>query len=175
MEPRVKIKNEHFEIPVLLKLDFKLPNNFGLASDRVAAIKKKALRQPDLCQVLVESMTDLQSKRYIKDASEFSAESGREWYLPYFVMSQVKKRIVYDDKSEWQGRCKNDVLMSGPDLLNLLVHVLTRSRRGKLGLMVDVTKYFFQIPLPESQRNLFCILWFKNGNIDTGKIVPCRF
>ena len=142
VEPRVKIKNGHFEIPVPSKLDFKLPNNFGLASDRVAAIKKKALKQPDLCQFLVESMTDLQSKGYIEDASDFSAESGREWYLPYFVTSQVKKRIVYDGKSEWQGRCVNDVLMSGPDLLNPLVHVLTRFRRGKFGLMADVTKCF---------------------------------
>ena len=117
VEPRVKIKNGHFEIPVPLKLDFKLLNNFGLASDRVAAIKKKALRQPDLWQFLVESMTDHQSKGYIEDTSEFSAESGPEWYLPYFMMSQVKKCIVYDGKSEWQGRCVNDVLMSGPDLL----------------------------------------------------------
>ena len=155
VEPRVKIKNGHFEIPVPLKLDFKLPNNFGLASDRVSAIKKKALKQLDLC--------------------EFSAESGREWYLPYFVTSQVKKRIVYDGKSEWQGRCVNDVLMSGPDLLNPLVHLLTRFRRGKFGLMADVTMCFFQIALPESQRDLFRILWFENDNIDTGKIVPYRF
>ena len=28
------------------------------------------------------------------------AESGSKWYLPYFVTSQVKKRIVYDGKSE---------------------------------------------------------------------------
>ena len=128
-----------------------------------------------MCQFLVESMTDLQSKGYIEHASEFSAESGHEWYLPYFVTSQVKKRIVYDGKSEWQGRCVNDVLMSGPDLLNPLVHVLTRFRRGKFGLMADITKCFFQIALPESQRDLFRILWFENDNIDTGKIVPYRF
>ena len=78
VEARVKTKNGHFEIPVPLKLDFKLPNNFGLASDRVAAIKKKALKQPDLCQFLVESMTVLQSKGYIEDGSEVSAKSGRE-------------------------------------------------------------------------------------------------
>ena len=43
VKPHVKIKNGHFEISVSLKLDFKLPNNFGLAPDRVAATKKKAL------------------------------------------------------------------------------------------------------------------------------------
>ena len=35
--------------------------------------------------------------------------------------------------------------------------------------------FLFQIALPESQRNLFRILWFENDNIDTGKIVPYRF
>ena len=58
------------------------------------------------------------------------------------MTSQVKKRIVYDGKFEWQRRRVNDVLMSGPDLLNPLVHVLTRFRRGKFGLMADVTKCF---------------------------------
>ena len=123
----------------------------------------------------MESMTDLLSKGYIEDASEFSGKSGREWYLPYFVTSQVKKRIVYNGKSEWQGRCVNDVLMPGSDLLNPFVHVLTRFSRGKFGLMADVTKCFFQISLPESRRDLFRYLWFEHDNIDTGKIVSYRF
>ena len=64
--------------------------------------------------------------------------------------------------------------MSGPDLLGSLVHVLMRFRHGKFGLMADVTKCFFQIALPESQRDLFRILWFENDDIDSGKIVPYR-
>ena len=39
----------------------------------------------------------------------------------------------------------NDVIMTGPDLLNPLVHVLARFRKGKNALMADITKDFFKL------------------------------
>ena len=65
--------------------------------------------------------------------------------------------------------------MAGADLLNPLLHVLMRFRLGKFGLMADVTKCFFQIKLPEAQSDLFRLLWFKNNDIELGKIVFFRF
>ena len=75
-------------------------------------------------------MQNLKSKRYIEKASESVFDSGRKWYLPYFVTSQAKKRIVYDRKSEYKRICVNDVIMTGPDLLSPLVHVLARFHKG---------------------------------------------
>ena len=65
--------------------------------------------------------------------------------------------------------------MAGPDLLNPLLHVSMRFCLGKLALMADVTKCFFQIKLPEAQRDLFCLLWFENNDIELGNIVSFRF
>ena len=65
--------------------------------------------------------------------------------------------------------------MAGPGLLNPLLHVLMRFRSGKFVLMADVTKCFFQIKLPEAQRDLFYLLWFENNDIELGNIVPFRF
>ena len=64
------------------------------------------------------------------------------------MTSQAKKRIVYDGKSEYNRVCINYVIMTGPDLLNRLVHVLARFRKGNHALMADITKCFFQIKLP---------------------------
>ena len=158
VEPNVKLCDDHFKIPLALKADVELPNNLALARDRAIALRKKTLKQHDLCEFLVETIQNLKSKNYIEKVSESVYESGRECYLPYFVTSQAKERIVYDGNSEYKRLCVNYVIMTGPDLLNSLVHVLARFRKGKYALMADVTKCFFQIKLPEAQRDLCCLL-----------------
>ena len=68
---------------------------------------------------------------------------------------------MYDGKAEFHEKCVNDVIMSGPDLLNPLLHVLTRFRLGQYALMADVTKCFFQTGLPVEQRDLFVFFGLK--------------
>ena len=45
VEPNVKLCDDYFEIPLLLKADIELPNNLALARDRAIALRKKALKQ----------------------------------------------------------------------------------------------------------------------------------
>ena len=175
VEPCIKVKDDRFEIPVPVVQKATLPNNFELAHERLSALRKKALRQPDLKEFLVESMAEMQSNNYIERVPDADCANDQKWYLPYFVTSQVKKRIVYDGKAKFKGTCVNDIIMPGPDLLNPLLHVLTRFRLGKYALMSDVTKCFFQIQLPAAQRDLFRLLWFENNDVERGKLVSYRF
>ena len=117
----------------------------------------------------------MQSNNYIERVPDTDCANDQKWYLPYFVTSQVKKRIVYDGKAKFKGTCVNDIIMSGPDLLNPLLHVLTRFRLGKYALMSDVTKCFFQIKLPAAQRDLFRLLLFEKNDLERGKLVPYCF
>ena len=175
VEPSIKVKDDRFEIPVPVVEKATLLNNFELAHERLSALHKKALRQPHLKEFLVESMAEMQSNNYIERVPDADCANDQKWYLPYFVTSQVKKRIVYDGKAKFKGTCVNDIIMSGPDLLNPLLHVLTRFRLGKYALMSDVTKCFFQIQLPAAQRDLFRLLWFENNDVERGKLVSYRF
>jgi len=117
VEPNVKLKDDHYEIPVPLKANVKLPNNFVLAVDRAEGIRKKALKHPDVHEFLVESVRELKTCGYIEPVLNVDSKAGHTWYLPYFITSQVKKRIVYDGKSQFKNACVNDVILSGPDLL----------------------------------------------------------
>ena len=175
VESSIKVKDDRFEIPVPVVEKATLPNNFELAHERLSALRKKALRQPDLKEFLVESMAEMQSNNYIERVPDADCANDQKWYLPYFVTSQVKKRIVYDGKAKFKGTCVNDIIMSGPDLLNPLLHVLTRFRLGKYALMSDVTKCFFQVQLPAAQRDLFRLLWFENNDVERGKLVSYCF
>ena len=48
VEPCIKVKDDWFEIPVPVVEKAILPNNFELAHERLSALRKKALWQPDL-------------------------------------------------------------------------------------------------------------------------------
>ena len=45
------------------------------------------------------------------------------WYLPYFVTSQAKKRILYDGKAAFKAVYINDFIETGPDMLNPLADI----------------------------------------------------
>ena len=77
-EPNVKLCEDHFEIPLPSKADVELPNNLALARDKAIALRKKALKQHDLWEFLVETMQNLKSKGCIKKANESVCDSGRE-------------------------------------------------------------------------------------------------
>ena len=55
VEPHVKLNCNRFEIPMPLKNDVNLPNNYVLARDRVSTLRKKALKQSDLGEFLSKS------------------------------------------------------------------------------------------------------------------------
>ena len=55
------------------------------------------------------------------------------------------------------------------------MEVLARFRLGKFACMADLSKCFFQIAMPEEQRDLFRIIWFKDNNIDGGDMQVYRF
>ena len=59
-------------------------------------------------------------------------------------------------------------MLAGTNLLNNLVEVLTRFRLGKFACMVDLSKCFFRVAVPEAQRDLFRIIWFSNGDLEAG-------
>ena len=53
-----------------LKNDVNLPNNYVLARDRVSTLRKKFLKQSDLGEFLIVSMTELQENGYIERAPD---------------------------------------------------------------------------------------------------------
>ena len=67
------------------------------------------------------------------------------WYLPFFVTKQDKPRVVFDGTAKLQGSALKDAVLSGVNLLNNLVEILTKFRVGKYACMADLSKCFFQV------------------------------
>ena len=133
------------------------------------------MKDTDLREFLTECFCELQELNYIERVDDSEMLETPVWYLPYFVTSQAKKRIVYDGKAAFNGVCINDFIETGPDLLNPLADILARFRLGKFAMMADLTKCFFQIGVHAEQRDLFRILWFDKNDVREGNVVTYRF
>ena len=62
------------------------------------------------------------------------------------------------------GRGLNGVLMQGPDLTNSLTDVLVRFREGPCAFIADVEAMFYQVTVPEDDRDFMRFLWWPGGD-----------
>ena len=65
-----------------------------------------------------------------------------------------KVRVVFDCNAEYRGTSLNNQLISGPDLANQLVGVLTKFREEPVAFIADVETMFHQVRVTENQRRL---------------------
>ena len=174
VDSKLKVVNNRYEMPVPFKEKIStLPNNYNFAAKRVMSLRQSMLKKPTLRQNVVDSMQSLKQRTYVAPAEKDTHTEVN--YLPYFLTNQAKPRVVYDGSVTHKGRCINDSIHSGPDLLNRLSYVLARFRMGKYALMADLSQCFFQILLPENQQDYFRILWFKDDDIEKGEIQVYKF
>ena len=86
------------------------PGNLLLTQKRLDSLKKKAMKDEDLCVFLTELFHEPQYSNYIEPVDESEAVGNSMWYMPYFVTFSAKKRIVYDGRIDLNGVCKNDFI-----------------------------------------------------------------
>jgi len=84
-------------------------------------------------------MDNIIDKGYAQLAAPFSTPG---WYVRHHGVYHPKKpgkiRVVFDCSSKYNGKSLNDQLLSGPDLTNSLVAVLTRFRQDRIAITADV-------------------------------------
>ena len=80
------------------------------------------------------------------------------------ALSFFKLRVVFDCSAKCNGKSFNDQLLSGPDLTNFLVAVLTRFRQQKIAVMADVESMFYQVRVAECHRKFLQFVWWPNGD-----------
>ena len=64
-----------------------------------------------------------------------------------------KIRVVFDCSAEFRGRSINKELLSGSDLTNEIIGVLTRFRAEKIVFMADLEAMYHQFQVPEDQQS----------------------
>ena len=132
-----------------------LPYNRVLAEMR--------LQDGELATAYTNIMNGYLEKGYARKLSpdEAKSKSEKTWYLPYHpVQTKHKKlRVVFNAASKFRGTSLNDILVTGPDLLNNLVGVLTHFRSEKIALLADVEPMFHQVRVKKEDKSSLRFLW----------------
>ena len=165
----------HYELPIPWKEDIVVPNNLAMALQRLHSLRATITRK-GIFMRYDEEIKKLLMKGYAElvPVSEVSDSSQRIWYLPHHAVITPKKpdkvRIVFDCAAKFQGESLNDKCLQGPDLNNNLLHVMLRFRQHYYVIMGDVESMYYQVKIPERDRNALRFLWYD----DQGEIVHYR-
>ena len=90
------------------------------------------------------------------------------WYLLHHPVFNKpgKTRVVFGYAATCRGRSLNDQLLSGLDLTNSIVGVLSRFRVDPVALAADVECIFHQVRVPPADRDAFRFLWWPDSNLN---------
>ncbi|KAJ8366280.1 hypothetical protein AAFF_G00363170 [Aldrovandia affinis] len=97
-------------------------------------------------------------------------EGQTVWYIPHHGVYHPKKpeklRVVFNCSAKFHGVSLNDMLLTGPDLINSLLGVLCRFRKEAVAVICDIEKMFHQFLVPPKLRNYLRFLWWLSGDLE---------
>ena len=99
--------------------------------------------------------TDIE-KRYVKSVTFSDTTPDRIWLLPHHLVTNPNKpgkvRRVSNTASTFKGYSLNSNLLTGPDLVNSLVGLLTRFRENSVAFTADIEAIFMQVGIIETDQ-----------------------
>ncbi|VDI78659.1 Hypothetical predicted protein [Mytilus galloprovincialis] len=145
----------------------KLPNN-RLQVLRRAKSLDFTLRKNDVKR---EHFLAFMKKIFDNNHAEIApalSDGEESWYLPIFGVYHPKKptqiRVVFDSSAKYDNTSLNDVLITGPDLVNSLVGVLLRFRKDLVAITADIQQMFYCFVVSEKHRNFLRFFWYKDND-----------
>ena len=143
-----------------------LPDNRNVALATLRSTEKRLNRDKEHAQIYNKQIEDMLSREAARKVteSELAEYLGPKYYISHFeVMNPKSKstpcRIVYNSSAKYQGFSLNDYLAKGPSMLNKLLGVLLRFRKGKHAFIGDIAKMFHSIDIPLLEQMTHLFLW----------------
>ena len=147
-----------------------IPNNVTMALKRLHNLKKN-IDKRELYDRYDQEINKLLKEGYAEPVPEEQIEdkSLRILYLPHHAVITPKKpgkvRVVFDCAAKFCGESLNDKCLQGPDLNGKLIDVLLRYRQYPYVVMADIEAMYYQVKIPEEQRNALRFLWYQEGEL----------
>ena len=138
-----------------------------MAKKRFAFLQKKLEADPKLFKqykAVIDGYLEAKPPYARKmDPSEVYKTTSKTWTLPTFPVFHPKKpekpRVVMDAAAEFHGISLNKELLTGPDLLNLLVGVIMRFCINPIAIAADIEAMFHQVRTSPEDANSLRFLW----------------
>ena len=143
-----------------------LPNNYFSALVQLKSLERRLGKDVDLRERYSKNIQDDFSKGYIVRVDKtdcFKVSNPREWYLPHHPVIHLNKpgkvRRVLNGAAKFQGSSLNNALLTGPDLLQSLIHILIRFRQYPYAVSADIEGMFLQVGVIPDNRPSLRFLW----------------
>ena len=143
-----------------------LPNNYFSALVQLKSLERRFSKDPELKQHYGKTIQDDLEKGYIEKIDKtdcFKVDNPREWYLPHHPVVHPHKpgkvRRVLNGAAKFQSKSLNNALLTGPDLLQSLIHILIRFRQFKYAVSADIEGMFLQVGVIPRDRPSLRFLW----------------
>ena len=143
-----------------------LPNNYFSALVQLKSLERRLGRDAELKERYTQTIKDDFSKGYIVEVDKsdcFKMNNAREWYLPHHPVVHPHKpgkvRRVLNGAAKFQGQSLNNALLTGPDLLQSLFHILFRFRQYPHAVSADIEGMFLQVGVIPEDRPSHRFLW----------------
>ena len=175
VERSTHFEDGHYSVSLPLKnSNVKFPNNRTNAFRRMHSLKKRFDTDEIYRQHYTEFMNKIFEKGYAEEVPSHALQTAREksvFYINHHGVYNEKKgnkiRVVFNCSEQFEGQSLNSHLQQGPDLTNTLIGVLCRFRRAPVAFMADIESMFYQVKVPEQDRDLLRFFWWEGG--DTSK------
>ncbi|XP_038063243.1 uncharacterized protein LOC119733951 [Patiria miniata] len=156
----------------------RLPNNKTQAVSRMKALASSLAKDEKKRQHYIEFMRKVLEKGLAKQVLDEATSASEEvWYLPHFGVYHPQKpdklRVVFDSSAIFSGISLNDVLLSGPDLMNQLLGVLIRFREEPVAVTADIEQMFYAFRVREDHTRFLRFLWYEDNNPNAAIVTYC--
>ena len=143
-----------------------LPNNYFSALVQLKSLERRHGKDAELKERYSKTIHEDHSKGYIVNVNKadcFKVSNAREWYLPHHPVVNPHKpgkvRRVLNVAAKFQGHSLNNSLLTGPDLLQSLIHILIRFRQYPYAVSADIEGMFLQVGVIPEDRPSLRFLW----------------
>ena len=126
-------------------------------------LEKRFKRAPMLAQKYVETVNQyIENNREKKLKNDTASQtSDINNYISHYAYPSKpgKIRVVFDAAAKHKGTLLNDKLLRSPDLINSLIGLLFRFRKGKYASIAKIEQMVHQIFVLEKDRDALHFLW----------------
>ena len=153
-----------------------LPNNYFSALVQLKSLERRSGKDPQLKENYSKTIREDFGRGYIVrvDKSQcFRTDYRREWYLPHHPVVHPHKpgkvRRVLNGAAKFHGHSLNNALLTGPDLLRSLIHMLSRFRQFPKAVSADIKGMILQVGVIRKDQP--SIRFFCGGRIHQLKLL----
>lgn len=172
MEQSVELVSGHYQVGLPWRHHPPcIPNNRLLAVRRLGYLKRRLQKDQELFEKYKTSINEYIDKGYATRVPQDEVEQRDNvvCYLPHHPVFHPHKpgkvRVVFDCAAKYKGTSLNEQLLSGPDLTNSLVGVLTRFREEPVALVADIEGMFHQVRVKPEDHDALRFLWWPDDDM----------